>query len=255
MLMSRAHFIVFFPISIGRECAPMYKSLSWSVKPINKWKTRLWNLLVCYPPLPIPNVIFEDISMDFITGLPLSQHRVVILLIIDCLSKYGHFIALPAKFNRQKVVMVFVQEFVYLPGFLVTIVCDHDSLISLWILTRTADSKGHGLLWVHRITHSDGQTRGINKCLEMYLRCIAPYTPPTWFSLLSWEEFWYNMSYQHSSKLTPFEVVYGCAPPIVSIFFQDGSTNIVACASFLQQDRSLSYFEGQFLASPRAYKD
>uniref|UniRef100_A0A0V0GX07 Putative ovule protein n=1 Tax=Solanum chacoense TaxID=4108 RepID=A0A0V0GX07_SOLCH len=63
------------------------------------------------------------------------------------------------------------------------------------------------------------------------------------------------MPYQHSSKLTPFEVVYGRAPPIVSIFFQDGSTNIVVCASFLQQDRSLSYFEGQFLASPRAYKD
>lgn len=60
-------------------------------------------------PLPIPAAIFEDISMDLLTGLPPSQGRTVILLIMDRLSKYGHFIALPPKFTSHKVTEVFVQ--------------------------------------------------------------------------------------------------------------------------------------------------
>lgn len=79
-------------------------------------------------PLPIPDVIFDDISMDFITGLPSSQSRTVILVIVDRLSKYGHFIALPTNFTSQKVAEVFVHEFIYLHGFPTTIVSDRDPL-------------------------------------------------------------------------------------------------------------------------------
>jgi hypothetical protein len=43
-------------------------------------------------PLHIPNEKWEEISMYFIEGLPISNGKDKILAVVDILTKYAHFI-------------------------------------------------------------------------------------------------------------------------------------------------------------------
>ena len=43
-------------------------------------------------PLSIPSQHWEDISMDFITSLPKSEGKSVIMVVVDILAKYTHCI-------------------------------------------------------------------------------------------------------------------------------------------------------------------
>ncbi len=46
-------------------------------------------------PLPVPSRPWSHIALDFVTGLPPSEGKAVILTIIDRFSKAAHFLALP----------------------------------------------------------------------------------------------------------------------------------------------------------------
>ena len=68
---------------------------------------------------------------------------------------------------------------------------------------------------------SNRQSEGLNKCLELYLRCFVHDYPKLWVSFLPWAEYWYNSTFQTSIGMTPFKVVYGKDPSsIIKCHFQ-----------------------------------
>lgn len=68
--------------------------------------------------------------MDFITGLPPSNGYTVILVVVDRLSKYGHFAPLKADFSSLKVAETFMHSVVKLHGFTKSIVSNRDKVFT-----------------------------------------------------------------------------------------------------------------------------
>ena len=66
--------------------------------------------------------------MDFIEGLSKSGGVDSILVVVDQLSKYGHFIGLKHPFSAASIIGIFVKEIVYLHGIPNSIVSDRDKV-------------------------------------------------------------------------------------------------------------------------------
>jgi len=79
-------------------------------------------------PLPIPEQTWEDVAMDFITGLPNVSGFTVIMVVVDRLSKYVHFAPLKADYTSVQVAELFMKTMVKLHGFPKSIVSDRDKV-------------------------------------------------------------------------------------------------------------------------------
>lgn len=62
------------------------------VPPALKFSSSLPGDLVCLLQTPGP---WSHVTMDFVTGLPPSSGNTVILTVVDCFSKFSHFVVLP----------------------------------------------------------------------------------------------------------------------------------------------------------------
>ena len=169
-------------------------------------------------PLNISEWKWEDISMDFIVGLPRTQKGYdSIWVVVDRLTKSAHFLPVNTIHRAKKYAELYINCILCLHGVPKTIISDRGTqfVAHFW-------EQLHASLGTHLIRSSayhpqtDGQTERINQILEDMLRaCVLAY-PQKWDQCLPLAEFSYNNSYQESIKMAPFEALYGrrCRTPL-----------------------------------------
>ncbi|TYJ97181.1 Transposon Ty3-G Gag-Pol polyprotein [Cucumis melo var. makuwa] len=178
--------------------------------------------------------------MDFVEGLPKSGGFEVILVVVDRLSKYGHFLPLKHPFTAKLVAELFVKEVVRLHGFPLSIVLDRDKIFlsHFWTeLFRLSGTKLNRSTAYH--LQFDGQTEVVNGGVETYLRCFCNEKPKEWVRWLPWAEYWYNTIFQRAIGMTPFQVVYDRQPPAIMSYGSTLSKNSTVEEMLQQRDAIL----------------
>ncbi|KAA3473484.1 Transposon Ty3-I Gag-Pol polyprotein [Gossypium australe] len=131
-----------------------------------------------YTPLPILDIPWADVSMDFILGLPRSKtEKDSIFVVVDRFSKMSHFISCAKTDDAVHIANLFFREIVQLHG-----------------VPRTI---------------TDGQTEVVNRVLSTLLRALVRKNLKTWEECFPHIEFAYNRSVHSATKFSPFEIVYG----------------------------------------------
>ncbi|KAL0560677.1 hypothetical protein IC582_001087 [Cucumis melo] len=148
---------------------------------------------------PIPSRVWDDISMDFIEGLPKAE---VILVVVN-------------RFSKDK---IFLSHF--------------------WKeLFRLAGTKLNRSRAYHPQT--DGQTEVVNRSVEAYLRCFCGERPKERIKWIHWAEYWYNTTYQRSLGVSPFQAVYGRTPPPLVFYGDHSTMNSTLDDQLKQRDIAL----------------
>lgn len=159
-------------------------------------------------------------------------------MVIDGLSKAAHFVALAHPYTALYVAQAFMDNIFKLHGCHKTIVSDRDAtflsefwkeLFSLQGVSLNFSSAYH--------PQSDGQTEVVNRCLDTYLRCMCSDRPHLWSKWLSLAEFLYTTTFHPTTQLTPFEAVYGQAPPIHLPYLTGESKGAVVAKCLQERER------------------
>jgi hypothetical protein len=129
-------------------------------------------------PLLIPSWKWEDLSMDFIVGLPnTSRHHDSIWVIVDRLTKTAHFLPVHSTHKTEKYVEIYIDQLVRLHGIPMTIVSDRGAPFVARFWEQLQKSLGTTMIRSSAYhPQTDGQTEMVNQILEDMLRaCVIHY--------------------------------------------------------------------------------
>ena len=169
-------------------------------------------------PLPIPtdlwNAPFKEISLDWITGLPVStrhgQAYDSILTVVCRVTKYALFIPTREDSTAVDFAQLFFEHVECRFGTPRSIVTDRDSRITseFWrevceiqMIKRRMSTAYH--------PQTDGQSEALNRIIEDYLRAYTAEDQTVWSNLLPLAQFAYNNSRNHTTRMSPNRLLHG----------------------------------------------
>ena len=203
-------------------------------------------------PVPIPDRRFGTISVDFVTGLPLSYagHDAV-MTITDKYSKIVRLV--PLKFgssasSSKRIARLFVDNWWRDHGIPTCIISDRDVRFtsSWWTeFIKLIGSKAAMTTSYH--PQANGQAENTNRTMETILRAYIEPRQQDWDEHLAAAEFAINDSIHASTGYTPFQLVYGESPlSHLDLFLEEikktnpptRDKNLLDARNFMQQWRN-----------------
>nr|AAT73686.1 putative polyprotein [Oryza sativa Japonica Group] len=170
-------------------------------------------------PLQVPEWKWDEIGMDFITGLPKTQGGYdSIWVVVDRLTKVARFIPVKTTYGGNKLAELYFARIVSLHGIPKKIVSDRGSQFTSHFWKKLQEELGTRLNFSTAYhPQTDGQTERLNQILEDLLRACVLDFGKTWDKSLPYAEFSYNNSYQASIQMAPYEALYGrkCRTPLL----------------------------------------
>ncbi|SCZ88974.1 BZ3501_MvSof-1269-A2-R1_C34g00132 [Microbotryum saponariae] len=168
-------------------------------------------------PMPIPSGPWEQVAIDFMTGLPpveLEGMMVAqIMVVTDTWGKMVHLIPLPADADSELVAEKYYATVFRLHGMPSAIVSDRDPKFTsqFW---RALQAKIGTVLRMSTAAHpkTDGSSENRIKMVTQTLRIMVSSNHEAWASRLVEAEFALNSSVAVSTSLSAFEATYGYLP-------------------------------------------
>ena len=127
-------------------------------------------------PLPVPGRPWSHITLDFVTGLPLSQGNDTILTIVDRFSKVVYFVDLPKLPSATETAQLLVGHVFRIHGIPADIVSDGGPQFTSGVWKEFCKALGTSSLSSGYHPQSNGQTERANQDLETAL-CFMAYSP------------------------------------------------------------------------------
>src|SRR6201996_6517394 len=179
-----------------------------------KAKPRRMGPIGVLQPIPVPNIPFEVISMDFIPHLPMTKNGFDnILVIVDKLTKFGIFIPTQTHLNEIETAQLVFNHIIIKYGIPKQIISDRDSrwsnsfwgeLCKLMNIKRALTTSYH--------PQADGQTEVLNQTLEIALRCYVNPLRNNWDEYVGPFALSYNTSKHTATGFSPAFLLYGYEP-------------------------------------------
>src|SRR5258705_4835767 len=151
--------------------------------------------------------------MDFIEQLPASEGHMVILVIVDHLTKQSLFIPTHDSINSPELAQLFLTHVFLKHGMPSHVTSDQGSkFVSHFFrsLSKLLWMELHFMSGYH--PEGDGQTEHLNQVLEQYLQAYMNYQQDDWSSLLPLAEFAYNNAMNEMTRVSPFFANKGYHP-------------------------------------------
>ena len=169
-------------------------------------------------PIRIPEWKWDQITMDFVVGLPLiGRKHDSVGVVVDRLTKSAHFLLIRTDYSLDKLAELYIKEIVRLHVIPVSIISDRDPKFTLRFWGKFQEAMGTRLNF-STVFHpqTDGQSERVIQILEDMLRsCVIDYEG-SWDRHIPLVEFVYNNSFQLSIGMAPYEALYGrkCRTPL-----------------------------------------
>nr|GEZ40760.1 putative reverse transcriptase domain-containing protein [Tanacetum cinerariifolium] len=198
--------------SINPESTKIYQDL----RKLYLWPNMKADIATYQPK--IPEWKWENVTMDFVTGLPRTPSGYdSIWVIVDRLTKSAYFLPKKKIDSIEKLAELYLKEIVCKHGVPVSVISNRDSLFTsrFWVSLQKALGTQLDLSITYH-PKTDGQSERTIQTLEDMLRACVIDFGSSWDKYLPLIEFSYNNSYHSSIKAAPFKALYGrkCRSPI-----------------------------------------